>query len=186
MSRRGLLLVAQVLLGLFVCINVFLYVSAKWTPERMPGIAGWRVLSVLTGSMEPVIRAGDMVIVAKYQVDHPQVGDVITFWQDEARSSLITHRVMERLDENGYVLTKGDANQETDGGWTAPDRILGKVVVTIPYAAALQNFLRHPVVLGLMILLLLATSYRQWKQRNRGSGETLGRNKEDMIHEQSV
>jgi signal peptidase len=84
------------------------------------------------------------------------------------------------------VLTKGDANLETDGGWTAPDRILGKVVVTIPYAAVLQNFLRHPAVLGMMILLLVATSYRQWKQKNRESGETPGSNKEEIIHEQSV
>lgn len=186
MSRRGLLLAVQILLAIFVLINLFLYVSAKWTPERMPGVAKWRVLSVLTGSMEPVIRAGDMVIVAKYQEDHPQPGDIITFWQDEARNSLITHRVMERLAENGYVLTKGDANLETDGGWTAPDRILGKVVVAIPYAAALQNFLRHPAVLGLMILLLAVTSYRQWKKKNQGSGEALGRNKEEVVHEQSI
>lgn len=175
----------QLMLGLFVLLNLFFYVSARWTPERMPGIAKWRVLSVLTGSMEPMIHAGDMVIIAKYDEGHPQVGDVVTFWQDQAKSSLITHRVMERLD-NGYVLTKGDANHETDGGWTEPKRVLGKVVLRIPYAAAIQEFLRQPLVLAAMILFLLASSYYRWRQTIKLTDHSPRANKEDMFHEQSV
>jgi signal peptidase I len=185
MSRTGWIRFGQIVLGLFVMINLLMYASAKWNPDRMPGIGKWRVLSVLTGSMEPTIAAGDMVIVAQYRGEQPLVGEIITFWQDQARSSVITHRVMERLD-NGFVLTKGDANQETDGGWTDPERIVGKVVATIPYAARLQNLLRHPAVLVAMIIVLLGSSYRTWRKEAKESVSNPETGKEEVYHEQSV
>lgn len=139
-----------VLLAFFIFINLFLFASSRLNAEGIPGIGNWKVLSVLTGSMEPAISTGDMVIVTRYENSVPQIGDIVTYWKDDQSRSLITHRVVHRL-ENGYLQTKGDANQEADGGWTDPNRLIGKVVFTIPFAASLQQLIKQPVV---MILIL--------------------------------
>lgn len=138
------------LLALFFILNLFLYVSSQWNSDRIPGMGNWRVLSVLTGSMSPTIEAGDMVIVNRYIGKVPQTGDIVTYWKDDQSRSLITHRVVMRL-ENGYLQTKGDANHEADGGWTDPNRLVGQVVYTIPYAAALQQLIKEPLTMFLIL-----------------------------------
>lgn len=153
----------QILLALFVFGNVFLFATSKWNRDSMPGLFHWRILSVVTGSMSPTIDAGDMVIVAQYQGEQPQVGDIVTYWQDQTARSLITHRVVQRL-ENGYLQTKGDANHEADGGWTDPAHLVGKVVFTLPYAATIQRFLQHPMVLLGLVAALAYTSYRKGRR----------------------
>lgn len=173
MNRVWLKRYGQGVLAIFVLTNLFLFASSKWNSDRMPGISHWRILSVLTGSMAPTIDAGDMVIVSKYNGDQPEVGDIITYWQDGAERSLVTHRVMKRL-ENGYVQTRGDANHEADGGWTDPTRIVGKVVVTLPYASTLQTFFQRPVVLTALLIMFAVLSYQKWLRQNRDASIKTG------------
>lgn len=125
-------------------------------------MGNWRVLSVLTGSMSPTIEAGDLVIVARYSNEVPRTGDIVTYWKDDQTRSLITHRVVQRL-ENGYLQTKGDANQDADGGWTDPNRLVGKVVFTVPFAAALQQFIKEPLVM--LVILAGFVTYLVYTQR---------------------
>lgn len=102
-----------------------------------------------------------MVIVNRYTGKVPQTGDIVTYWKDDQSRSLITHRVVMRL-ENGYLQTKGDANHEADGGWTDPNRLVGQVVYTIPYAAALQQLLKEPFTMFLILIgFLLFVVYTQ-------------------------
>ena len=170
-----------VMLFLFVIINLFLYMTSRLNADRMPGAGSWRVLAVLTGSMSPTINAGDMVIVRDYGEQQPAVGEIVTYWQDENSRSLTTHRVVNRLD-NGYLQTKGDANQGVDGGWTRPERIVGKVVGRIPYAAAIQKGLQKPLVLVLLTVFFFASltyanrtgsRQRQTKQTETIEGEPI-------------
>ncbi|MEJ8547620.1 signal peptidase I [Brevibacillus borstelensis] len=163
-KRSGILI-----LVVFVMINLFLYATSRLNDDRMPGIGGWRVLSVLTGSMSPAINAGDMVIVRRYGDKEPRVGDIITYWQEQNGLSLTTHRIVHRL-ENGYLQTKGDANQGEDGGWTDPDRVVGKVVIAIPYAAAVQEGLQKPPVLLTLLaafIAFLAYSHRRGRNQSK-------------------
>lgn len=162
-KRIGLILVA-----LFILFNLFLYASSRWNPDGIPGLGRWKVLSVLTGSMAPVIHAGDMVLVTRYTDEVPQTGDIVTYWKDDQTRSLITHRVIRRL-ENGYLQTKGDANHEADGGWTNPDRLVGKVVWTIPYAAALQQWMKEPATL--LCMLAGFSLFLVYVQRRSGGQE---------------
>lgn len=155
------------ILIVFVILNLFLFATSRLNDDRMPGIGSWRVLSVLTGSMSPAINAGDMVIVRRYGEEQPRVGDIITYWQEQNGLSLTTHRIVHRM-ENGYLQTKGDANQGEDGGWTDPDRVVGKVVVTIPYAAAVQEGLRKPpVLLAALAAFIVALAYSHRKGQSR-------------------
>ena len=91
---------------------------------------------VLTGSMEPVIYPGDVIIVRKMleeeQIDALTKGDVITF---QRLDYTVTHRIQEVLiDEAGNrsFVTKGDNNESEDQEAVLPNDIRGIVVRVVP------------------------------------------------------
>ena len=81
--------------------------------------------------MAKVINKGDIVIIDKKQKDINK-NDVIAYDQG---GRIIVHRVVDILeDETGNVyITKGDANESSDG-WTVNNKNLtGKVLVKIKW-----------------------------------------------------
>ncbi len=91
---------------------------------------------VVTGSMEPLIYPGDVVLLQQMrteeQVRSLVAGDVIQFQRDEIR---ITHRIVEILDDgigNLTFRTKGDNNSTVDSQLVHPNDIKGELVRVIP------------------------------------------------------
>mgnify|MGYP000894972751 CR=1 FL=1 len=90
---------------------------------------------IATGSMEPFIKPGDMILVKKVQnmsdIEDIKVGDIIQFRKDNI---LICHRVVEILSkEDGlYYRTKGDNNSEPDPELVRTEQIRGKITQVIP------------------------------------------------------
>ena len=85
-----------------------------------------------SGSMEPIMYTGDIVLVAKIPADTIIVGDIIQFRKAEGIN--IMHRVIEIQETAGTkrFITKGDANDSPDVEPVIPQNVVGKVVVTIP------------------------------------------------------
>lgn len=81
---------------------------------------------VLSGSMEPVLPVGSVVVIDQSQTA-VQAGDIAAFLKN---GQTVTHRIVE-VTEKGYI-TKGDANSEKDTGIVAPQKILGKVILCVP------------------------------------------------------
>lgn len=93
---------------------------------------------VLTGSMEPGIEPGDVVVIRKLteekEIYQLEAGDVINFKREDIT---ITHRIMEVLrDEAGNVSfqTKGDNNSSADEELVMPNDVKGRVVKVVPKA----------------------------------------------------
>jgi signal peptidase len=86
-----------------------------------------------SGSMEPKMYAGDVVIVAKVSADTIETGDIIQFRIPEGVT--IMHRVIEIQETEGgskVFITKGDNNDEPDSEPVLPDNVVGKAIITIP------------------------------------------------------
>jgi signal peptidase I len=83
----------------------------------LPLAFGARPLVVLSGSMEPTLATGDVVVVKRVGPSDLRVGDVVTY--RAAEGDLVTHRVRAvRRSGSGYELvTKGDANNASER-WT--------------------------------------------------------------------
>jgi len=136
---------------------------------------GWRVDSVLSGSMEPEVKVGSLVITRFVDAEEIAVGDIINFHPNLADSRLITHRVID-IGYNSplYFETKGDANEYPDP-FTVPARnLLGKVIFHIPYWGYFTEFLKTPlgylssvVVPGSIIIAFYAVSVWREITRNR-------------------
>ena len=93
--------------------------------------------TILTQSMYPTIKAGDVVITYKEDNNQYNKGDVITFVSDMNGGITVTHRVQDIvLVNDGYSYrTKGDNNNAEDREVIEGDNVLGKVVLRIPKAS---------------------------------------------------
>jgi signal peptidase len=142
----------------------------------LPLAFGARPHTVLTGSMEPTIAAGDVVIDARISPLDARVGDVITFRDPEDQSRLITHRV-QRIRRSGshlWFVTQGDANNTIERWRIAADGELGRVAYSVPWVGHVAVLAHTPwglVLLLVVPLLLLAGDelLRIWRPRNGGA-----------------
>ena len=165
MPSGGKLLATLVLLAAVSPFVVFA------VPQAVGADEGFVVLS---GSMEPALSPGDVVIVdAAAPV---RVGDVITY-RTGGDSVPTTHRVVGERD-GGYE-TKGDANENVDAGLVAPETIIGRTVLVIPFVGHVILWANTPVgyvslVVGPLVLLGVSELFA-WARREPGidaSGKT--------------
>ncbi|HEY4778895.1 MAG TPA: signal peptidase I [Solirubrobacterales bacterium] len=140
----------------------------------LPLAFGDRPYTVLTGSMEPTIAAGDVVIDERISPTAAQVGDIVTFRDPEDQSRLITHRVrrIRRQGSHLWFLTRGDANNTFEHWRIAAGGELGRVVYTVPWVGHLAVVTRTPLglvlLLGVPLLLLgLDELARIWRPAER-------------------
>jgi signal peptidase len=107
---------------------------------------------VYTGSMEPAIPVGGIVVIKPVDPETLKTGDIICFKFTEDTS--VTHRIVNIADE-GFV-TKGDANEDPDQWVVKKENVIGKVILTIPFIGYLGYFVRTPI--GLILLIVLPAS----------------------------
>ncbi len=114
-------------------------------------IGGWfffteySPLLVTTGSMEPKIPQGSLVLVGTETT--ARKGEVITYKTE--KGSLVTHRVVEieKVGWENFYKTKGDANEFLDNMLVSSHDIKGKVVFVLPYLGYVIKFLISPLSL---------------------------------------
>ena len=117
---------------------------------------------VMSGSMEPDISVGDLILVAKTG-DYEQ-GDDIIF---QSGASRVVHRI-KRIDGDRYV-TWGIANDSPDDPITE-DLIYGEVILVIPVVGTLVTFIKNPLVLlclGALVLILIESSIKGERDEKR-------------------
>ncbi|HWO07768.1 MAG TPA: signal peptidase I [Candidatus Paceibacterota bacterium] len=180
----------KILSTLFYTVFVTLVVGVAGlllgTMLAIPGNIELKI--VKSGSMEPAVPTGSVVVVkpaAEYRF-----GDVITFGEDTATAIPTTHRVIGVQGEGAAATytTKGDANEEADPQPVQRRDIIGKVILSVPYAGYVLDFARQPLGFVLLIaipaalvileeLLAIAREIKAWRRgrggRLPGQGGTL-------------
>ena len=134
--------------------------------HELPALFGYSCLSVLSGSMEPAVSAGDLIVIHR-QTDYKN-GDIITFSED---GFYTTHRII-ASDAGGY-RTKGDANNIQDAAPVRSEQVSGKVKWIIPKAGKLFLAVRSPLAAACIFLLGSAAWLLsdQKKTGEKGAGE---------------
>lgn len=138
---------------------------------RVPYVFGYRILQVITDSMEPTISDRTCIIIRQVEQEDIKVGDIITFVSEapQIRGFLNTHRVHEITvdEETGETLyiTKGDASSQPDPYPVQYEQIAGRYVRELPFGELLFRaiqFLRDQVnyfVVVMLPLFLCCMSY---------------------------
>ena len=130
-----------------VIITILLIVSA------FPIAGNYKVLIVQSGSMEPVINTGGIVVVKP--VSQYSVGDVITFGPVSKTKAPTTHRIVDIRFQNGnpVYVTKGDANEDTDTQEVLARHVIGKVLFDIPFLGYVLAAAKTPI--GFVVLIVI-------------------------------
>jgi signal peptidase I len=115
-----------------------------------PHVLDYRTMTMLTGSMSPVIDPGDVTIVTPLPVDEVTAGMIIAYHIPIDDHHLVSHRVVsvdQGADGTVTVQTKGDANDAVDP-WqaTLQGDTAYQVRAVIPELGHVIEALRTPVV----------------------------------------
>ena len=106
----------------------------------IPSLFGIQNYTVISGSMEPVLKVGSAVYVKKVDPKNIKTGDVITFFMDSS-DIRVTHRVVENNLEKQILITKGDANLKVDQLPVKWEKVCGTVIMTVPFVGYILRFL---------------------------------------------
>jgi signal peptidase I len=114
---------------------------------------------VLTGSMQPTISPGDIVITAPVTRIEPKIDDVAAYQArrfDGAPVGVFTHRIIDGDGKTGWTL-KGDNNPTPDIQQPKNNDILGVMIFVIPWLGNLLSkqflFTVIPLIAGMWFLL---------------------------------
>ncbi len=116
----------------------------------------YKLYSVMSGSMEPTIGVGTMIVsqlATSYHVDN-----IITFNEANSTNKTTTHRIVEIQKENGEKTyqTKGDANESVDRVIVDEERIIGRYLFGIPLIGYLIGYIK--TLPGLILIIIIPTT----------------------------
>lgn len=141
-----------VILSVFVVVNVTLIIKSYVRPDKVPDFFGYKPFIVLSGSMEPEILVGDLVVTKEIAPEDITVGNVISYRTEE--DIVVTHRVMEVLAQDGpSFLTKGDANEGMDASAVSADEVEGLYIWRAEKLGRLALFIQTP--LGMLVFVVV-------------------------------
>lgn len=156
------------ILAAAVGMNLYLLNAARLTGDAVPMPFGYGASVVLSGSMEPTLSVGDLLIV-QAQPDY-QADDVVVY---QSGTMPVVHRIVEIDGET--VTTRGDANNATDEPFPL-SAVKGKVIAVIPLVGYAAWALKSPVATLILLggaVLLMELSFRKGKQQKESEKEQL-------------
>ncbi|WP_104182270.1 Ig-like domain-containing protein [Arthrobacter sp. B0490] len=189
-SRPGALLSADGWVAFVVSFLSRLYLGLVFSLALialLPNLLGWHGTVVQSGSMEPHISAGDVVLAGTPDDDAPvALGTVVEFTSPaSAEPSGVEKTRLHRIvagNPDGTFVTAGDANTDTDSTPLAREQITGQARLLIPMIGLPGLWLAHHDFPSLALwsvgtLLALAISVFTTRTRTRdGKGTSAGGN----------
>ena len=159
-----------IILAVILVINCTLIVKSYTNKDKVPDFAGHRPFIVLTGSMEPVIMGGDLIITKEVDPSQIKKGDIISFTDPDGNGvTVVTHRVIEIInDENGLSFkTKGDANNVEDKSPVPAKNVQGLYQTRLPGIGKVFMFMQTTagLVVCVIVPLLLFIGYDLIKRK---------------------
>lgn len=119
--------------------------------QRISGnksILGYRIFTIATGSMEPVYKVNDIILVKDIDTNALEIGDDIVYRGNRAglEGKIISHRII-NLDKGinsrvEKIYTKG-INTTVEDPSISPEQVLGKVDSKIPVITLINHIIKN-------------------------------------------
>ncbi len=153
---------------LFILIAVIAITIVMRVSGNTPNLGGYMIFRVSSGSMEPELKIGDVILTKEVpDITSLKKGDIVTYkgQSGDLTGKLITHQVVKApYKENNtyYFLTKGLANQDADSP-VSEKQLVGIMVCKIPFLGELYDFFLTPWgLIAAILLIILAFSGEFW------------------------
>ena len=140
-------IIVTIILIIVLSYNIFNFISIRVLGNKLPTINGYSVLEIISGSMEPKFKIGDLIVIDT-KITKFKEKDIVTF--KDVNGEFVTHRIIEINEDE--IITKGDNNNTIDEAIEKED-IVGRYIYKLDGIGALMKSLRSPFVL-IMILLI--------------------------------
>jgi len=170
--RVGKIISSAVTVLLIITTCFCLFVIVQVMSKGYVSLGGYSFFKVVTGSMEPNLRVGELIITDDIPIEKLQLGDIVSFRSQSADmyGNIITHRVVD-MGKNSegeiILLTKGDNNLSTDSSYVYKSNYVGKVVWSsgnsiisslITFATGSYGFLACVVLPSILIFAIVLSS----------------------------
>lgn len=138
-------------IGYFVFVAIVIFIAVVLLASILPIPGKLEIKIVLSGSMEPTIKTGSLVVIKPESMY--KEGDIITFGKDTKKDIPTTHRIIAIRVESGVAVytVKGDANNSPDPKEVRQNEIIGKVIFSAPYLGYIIDFAKKPLGFSLLI-----------------------------------
>lgn len=152
-SKKTFATIIYIILIPIIFYNTMIIVQAVTNAKETPSVFGIKTFVIISGSMEPSLEIGDIVVIKKVDEEDLKEGDVISFRNGE---SIITHRINKIIvDKNGIKQyeTKGDNNNISDKSFVKYEEIEGKLFSKIPYAGKMVLLLKNKLIIIIILII---------------------------------
>ena len=134
--------------------SLSLWIALPWA------FLGWAPTLVTSGSMEPLVAPGDVVMVRPVEATELSPNAVVLY--DRPDTGRVLHRILE-VRPDGTLVTGGDANTSPDSGFVHADEVQGAAVLAVPWIGRPSLWLSQErfgllgvAAVGLLVVLALA------------------------------
>ncbi|MCC8120724.1 MAG: signal peptidase I [Oscillospiraceae bacterium] len=122
---------STIFLALVICLCAAIAIQVQ--VKGYASVFGFSAFRVVTGSMEPTLTVGSLVIARQTDIEEIEVGDIVCFISSDAaiQGYVNTHRVIAvGTDASGQrvLTTQGDANTVADAAYVTEQALIGRVV----------------------------------------------------------
>jgi signal peptidase len=121
-----------------------------------PSLLGCRSAVVVSGSMTPEVLVGDVLVARTMGTQTPHRGQVLLVDDPAHPGRLLSHRLV-RLNADGTLLLRGDANREPDSTPVPRSAVRGAAVLRVPLigwpSVWFQQRQLLPLALGALLLV---------------------------------
>lgn len=142
----------------------------------VPRVTGGASLTVLTGSMEPSLRPGDVVVTRGIDADQVcsevSIGTIVTYLPNPGDPALITHRVVGKTVgtfEDGTscrLITQGDNNSAVDDP-VSPAQVRGVFLYGLPKLGWARQWVGDNTQMVLVAGAVALVAYGLWSTTRR-------------------
>lgn len=137
----------------------------------VPVLFGWRPYLIESGSMQPRIAVGDVVIASPEQDPAVLLGRVAVFTDPDRPDRDKTHRVIQVADD-GTLVTKGDANPTADSAHVAVSDVQGLGRLLVRFVGLPVIWLQTGQWLWLLLFLASIVLSVRWVGRDHEDDES--------------
>lgn len=163
-----------IILAIIFMMLLTIFIKGQVNEEKYPDLFGYKSMIVLSGSMEPTIMKGDLIIVKKANSNYLKAKDIIAFRNKD--KTITSHRIIkvDKIDSKLYFKTKGDNNNTMDEDVVVAKDIEGIYVSRIPelgnflmYIQTIQGFITVTMFLLLIFSIYYFISSKIEKKKNK-------------------
>ena len=141
---KAVIIICMIIITIF---NVYNLINTKILGNDLTIMNNRAILEVASGSMEPNLKVGDLIIIQTNDYNY-KPGDIVTYKDDNG--SFVTHRII--TISGNEAITRGDANNTVDKPIML-EKIVGKYKYKLSYLGHVMSAFRNTSTLVIVLVI---------------------------------